>query len=826
VNSHTLSQLLFDAAGKSFWLLAAALLLMLAVRRGAPALRHFIWLLVLAGLLLLPAAALISPFQSAPAWAGMGNFVEHWVARADLNQPPNLPAVANGTGAARGGVTPTVSAPAVPSGDLRPSLPRALDLRLCILWAWAAGLVATLLAFAVRLGLLRGIERASKMMDDPEFPALAETVCRELNLQRRVCFLQSAQSLMPMTWGWWRPVVLLPPDTSGWERGRLHSVLRHELGHVKRRDCLTQGFANLACALFWFNPLVWLAARQMRRERERACDDLVLSTGLRPSEYASHLLEIARHFARAPHAAAIPIARQSGLESRLRFIVDSSRKPGRLHPAAACAAALIVGAIFFAVGGCKTGAPSKAAPANESGALRQKQFEQLKIFFAVKEQQAQSLAATDGKTLIPEVKSYFAAGRKGDWRTVDDLWTNLLNKQKLLRKLDQAARAKYPADEAGLLSPYWQTIMETWGAMERIEMTAPKYTQIMADKIIHSIPAGSIYLGGTDPGRFLISAMCQSQSAGDPFFTITQNAVADPTYLDYVRLMYGGKIQPPTKEAVPKAYSDFAADTKRRYQHDQDYPNEARQIKPGEKISTESGWFAIDGMAAVMEINASITKIMFDENPNREFYIEESYPLDWTYPYLEPHGLIMKINRQPLAELSERMVDADRKYWRNLANGMIGDWLTEETTVKAVAEFADKIYVRKDLSGFTGDPAFVQNDFARQTFAQLRSTIAGVYAWRIGALKEAPAAEDYAAKSAPDRRRMAAAADFAFRQAFALCPSSTEIVMPYTHFLTAQNRAADAILVAQTASQSPSLKEEDATRVRNLLQDLQAGRAK
>lgn len=819
MSSHALSQLLFDAAGKSFWLLAAALLVMFAVRRGAPALRHFIWLLVMAGLLLLPAAPLVSPFQSAPASAGLGNFVEQWAARSDLNQPPNLPAVATGTGAARGAVTPTVSAPAVPSGDLDPSPPRALDLRRCILWAWAAGLAATLLAFAVRLGLLRGIERASKRIDDPEFPALVETVCRELNLQRRVRFLQSAQSLMPMTWGWWRPVVLLPPDTSGWERGRLHSVLRHELGHVKRWDCLTQGFANLACALFWFNPLVWLAARQMRRERERACDDLVPSTGLRPSEYASHLLEIARHFARAPHAAAIPVARQSGLESRLRFIVDSSRKPGHLRPAAACAAALIVGAIFFAVGGCKTGAPPKAGNANDAGALRQKQFEQLKLFFAAKEQQARTLAPKDGKTLFPEVESYFAAGRKGDWQTVDGLWTNYFR-----RRGYEYERTPETVDDDRLNTPYWQTTIETWGAWACLDRIAPKYAQIMADEIIHSIPAGSIYLGGTNPGRFLISALCQSQIHGDPFYTITQNAVADPAYLQYVRLMYGGKIQIPSNEASQTTYHDYYEDLARRYKHDQDFPKEPRQMK-GETVSFVDGNMTARGVVAVMALNASILKIMFDNNPDREFYIEEAFPLDWTYPYLEPHGLIMKINRQPLAELSERTVDADRKYWRNLANGMIGDWLTEETTVKAVTEFADKIYVRKDLSGFTGDPALVQNDFARQAFAQLRSIIAGLYAWRIGALPEVPSAEDYTAQSAPDRRRMAAAADFAFRQAFALCPSSTGIVMRYAHFLMTQNRAADAILVAQTALQMPSLKEEDAAHFRDLLQALKAGRA-
>ena len=684
-----------------------------------------------------------------------------------------------------------------------------------------AGLAATLLAFAVRLGLLRGIEHASKMMDEPEFPALVETARRELNLQRPVRFLQSAQSLMPMTWGWWRPVVLLPPDISGWERDRLHSVLRHELGHVKRWDCLTQGFANWVCALFWFNPLVWLAARQMRRERERACDDLVLSTGLRPSEYATHLLEIARHFARAPHAAAIPIARRSGLESRLRFIVDSSRKPGRLRPAAAFTAALVVGAIVFAVGGCKTGASPKAAPANDAEALRQKLFEQLKLFFAAKEQQAQSLAPKDGKTLFPEVESYFAAGRKGDWKTVDGLWTNYFR-----RRGAQYERTKETVDAPRLRTPYWQTIIETWGAWACIDRIAPKYTQIMADGIIRSIPAGSIYLGGTDPGRFLISAMCQSQSEGDPFFTITQNGVADPTYLDYVRLMYGEKIQVPTKEAQQKVFSDYAQDVARRYRHDQDFPNEPRQIRPGEIVSAEDGGYSLGGVAAVTEINASIIKIMFDKNPDREFYIEEAFPLDWTYPYLEPHGLIMKINRQPLPELSEKIVDADRKYWRNLADGMIGDWLTEETTVKAVAEFANKVYVRKDLSGFTGDPAFVQNEYAMKTFAQLRSIIAGLYAWRIGALQEVPAVADYTAKTPQERQRMAAAADFAYRQAFALCPSSTGIVMRYTQFLTAQNRAGDAILMAETASQMPSLRAEDATQFRKLLQDLKAGRAK
>ena len=94
-----------------------------------------------------------------------------------------------------------------------------------------------------------------------------------------------------------------------------------------------------------------------------------------------------------------------------------------------------------------------------------------------------------------------------------------------------------------------------------------------------------------------------------------------------------------------------------------------------------------------MKINGLLAKIIFDKNPDHEFYVEESFPLDWMYPYLEPHGLIMKINRQPLSELSDDIVSQDHDYWTKYLTPMIGGWLNDDTPVSDVAAFAEKVHL-------------------------------------------------------------------------------------------------------------------------------------
>jgi hypothetical protein len=165
------------------------------------------------------------------------------------------------------------------------------------------------------------------------------------------------------------------------------------------------------------------------------------------------------------------------------------------------------------------------------------------------------------------------------------------------------------------------------------------------------------------------------------------------------------------------------------------------------------------------------------------------------YPYLEPHGLIMKINRQQLLGLSDEIVQRDCDYWTKYLTPMIGGWLKPDTTVAEVAAFAEKIHVKKDLSGFDGDPQFFQSGYWCENFSKLRSSIGGLYAWRA----------QHAADDA-EKKRMNDAADFAFRQAWAVCPYSIETVFRYANLLISQNRRADALLVAETAAKMPQMK--------------------
>jgi hypothetical protein len=230
----------------------------------------------------------------------------------------------------------------------------------------------------------------------------------------------------------------------------------------------------------------------------------------------------------------------------------------------------------------------------------------LKSFVAEKEAQAKA-----GK-MPSEFQAFFALAAKGDWLAVSNAFMELRNAE--------------PSEHSGrtderLRGPAWQAVLETWGALEAFGEGDEKYAGLFATNLIASIPAGSIYFGGTDAGRFIITALQKSQARAEPFFTLSQGPLPDAGYLAYLRGLYGAKIYTPTDEDLKKCRQDYLEDAaQRRSNH---------QLKPGEDVIVGAdGQIQVRGQMAVIAVKARMAKIIFDKNPGREFYLEESFPLD------------------------------------------------------------------------------------------------------------------------------------------------------------------------------------------------------
>jgi len=191
------------------------------------------------------------------------------------------------------------------------------------IWIWITG-AAAIFSY-VLMGHLAAwrLYRTTRRMQKPWIEE-AEQLARELRINRGLCFAESAQVSVPLLLYLWRPIIVMPRAAAQWPWGRVRAVLLHELAHIKRNDLCIQSLTQLACAAYWFNPLVWFAAHQLRLERERACDDCVLMGGTSGSDYATHLYEIARAGsapASAPFAIGLAVHR-SQLEQRLVAILN------------------------------------------------------------------------------------------------------------------------------------------------------------------------------------------------------------------------------------------------------------------------------------------------------------------------------------------------------------------------------------------------------------------------------------------------------------------------------------------------------------------------
>jgi beta-lactamase regulating signal transducer with metallopeptidase domain len=191
--------------------------------------------------------------------------------------------------------------------------------------AYAAGVVVVLLPTI--LGLARGRSRLRRAMrvHGGRWERVLEEARGTLGIARPVRIFVDVTAAVPMTWGFVRPVVVLPRAATSWDNEQLRIVLLHELGHVRARDWAFNLIGRVVCALYWFHPGVWWVARGLREDCELACDDRVIAAGVRRSDYAELLVSAATALrsARAAAAPALALSERRGLRARLTAVLDT-----------------------------------------------------------------------------------------------------------------------------------------------------------------------------------------------------------------------------------------------------------------------------------------------------------------------------------------------------------------------------------------------------------------------------------------------------------------------------------------------------------------------
>ena len=182
------------------------------------------------------------------------------------------------------------------------------------------------------------------------------------------------------------------------------------------------------------------------------------------------------------------------------------------------------------------------------------------------------------------------------------------------------------------------------------------------------------------------------------------------------------------------------------------------------------------------------------------------------YPYETPFGIIMKINRQPLSELTQDVFDLDHKFWNDFTPRLCGNWITYDTKVQEIADFVERTYIRNNYKGYTGDRAFVRDDDGQKAFSKLRSSQAGMYAWRLS--PQCP--PEFRQKTAASQAALIRETDYAFKQAFTFCPYSPEAVFRYINFLLPLGRFDDALILAETCKKLDPYNDQITGLIENL----------
>jgi hypothetical protein len=335
--------------------------------------------------------------------------------------------------------------------------------------------------------------------------------------------------------------------------------------------------------------------------------------------------------------------------------------------------------------------------------------------------------------LTPDVEQFFAAAEAGRWEELQRLFGSLRER----RSRGQA-----------LTNDLWEPILETFGAAEVAHDWPARRLLDYGQAVLGSLRPGMVYVGGTDPGRF-IPTLLNETGADERHIILTQNALSDGNYLNYFDFLYHDQLSTLSEQDSQRAISDYTADAEKRFNHDQQFPNEPRQIRPGEDVRLIDGRVQVAGHLAVMDQNEKLFQMLMDKNPDFSFAMEESFPFKSTYPAAVPLGPILE-----------------------LRNSSGSEGCTPERAAQAVAYWGDT------AQQLLSDPDIPPDSNPRLAYAKMASAQASLFA----------------------EHNLNDEAGQAFRIATDIAPGSPEAVFRYVNFLMQQNRPQDAIQIAQAAA--------------------------
>lgn len=331
---------------KSALILGITLLAYLLSRKKSASFRHLLLSISLAALLVLPFVNVY-----APGWR-LGIIPSSWVQHHDGSSAPqpgksNPPldrtavywepfAPASSNNYAEAVSTPQIASSS-PADNIDPPAPAFLTQLLRQLYLnfplflWSCGLVFLLARLAFGLYGTYRITSRGIVLESPPWKKLLQQFLEKVPLKRKIRLLKNEQVFVPMTWGVIKPVIIIPGESTDWPIEQCSTVLLHEIAHVKRGDFPVRLLAAVSCALYWFNPLCWIVFRQLKKEQEKACDEMVLKAGVKPSIYAAYLLQVRKSIEKSRGhyvpTQAVGMAGKSELKERLTAILEKKLIP-------------------------------------------------------------------------------------------------------------------------------------------------------------------------------------------------------------------------------------------------------------------------------------------------------------------------------------------------------------------------------------------------------------------------------------------------------------------------------------------------------------------